>query len=183
VRSSTLFVVAAALAIGLAACAHPQARTQPVREPLDVPLPPARTIAPPPPEEPPAVEAQPPDVSNPKPARPRPAPPRTEPAQPPVAPPPSQPQTLPPAAGTLQTTPPAGQGEMVRNIRDVLARARRDLGGIVYERLNADGKAQFDTAKRFADQAEQALKDMNLVFAQTLADKAATLAHSLAGRL
>jgi hypothetical protein len=71
---------------------------------------------------------------------------------------------------------------MVKNIRDLLARANRDLKGIAPASLNADGKAQFDTARRFADQAEQALKEMNLIFALTLADKAATLARSLAGR-
>jgi hypothetical protein len=70
----------------------------------------------------------------------------------------------------------------VRTIRDLLARANRDLKGIARDSLSADGKAQFDTARRFADQAEQALKEMNLVFALTLADKAATLARSLAGR-
>ena len=71
---------------------------------------------------------------------------------------------------------------MIKNIKDLLARARRDLKSVVYESLNADGKAQYDTAQRFATQAEQALQDMNLVFALTLADKAATLARSLAGR-
>ena len=71
---------------------------------------------------------------------------------------------------------------MIKNIKDLLARARRDLKSVVYESLNADGKAQYDTAQRFATQAEQALQDMNLVFGLTLADKAATLARSLAGR-
>jgi hypothetical protein len=169
--------------LGLLACAHPQARTQPERPPLEVPEPPARTIAPPPPDEPPPATAPQPDPATQKPARPRPSQPKTEPAPPaPPATPPAQTQTTPAAPSTLQTTPPANQAEMIKNIRDLLARAQRDLKGVVYASLNADGKAQFDTARRFADQAEEALKDMNLVFALTLADKAATLARSLAGR-
>jgi hypothetical protein len=71
---------------------------------------------------------------------------------------------------------------MVKTIRDLLVRANRDLKSIARGSLSADGRTQYDTARRFADQAEQALKEMNLVFALTLADKAATLARSLAGR-
>jgi outer membrane biosynthesis protein TonB len=179
-KGLALTLLAVALALGLAACAHPQARTQPERVPLDVPTPPERIIAPPPPEEPPAAAAQPPDPASPKPARPRPAQPKTEP--PPVAPPLAQPPTPPAAASALQTTPPASQAEMKNTIIGLLKRAKSDLDSIKPASLNAEGKAQFDTARRFADQAEQALKDMNLDFALTLADKAATLARSLAGR-
>jgi outer membrane biosynthesis protein TonB len=178
VRRLALLLIAATFAFGMASCAHPQARTQPEHVPLDVPLPPARIIMPPSPEEPPEVASQPPEAPSPKPARPRPAPSRTEPA-PPATAPAAQPA---PATGTLQTAPPASQAEMVKTIRDLLARANRDLKSVARSSLNADGKAQFDTAQRFADQAEQALKEMNLVFALTLADKAATLARSLAGR-
>jgi len=39
---------------------------------------------------------------------------------------------------------------------------------------------QYDTAKRFIQQAEDALKAKNFVFAEQLADKAATLAAALA---
>ena len=63
----------------------------------------------------------------------------------------------------------------MKSVRDLLARAQRDLKRVDYAGLNADGKAQYDTARRFVDQAEQALKEQNLVFALTLADKAATL--------
>jgi hypothetical protein len=84
--------------------------------------------------------------------------------------------------GALQTTSPASQAEMVKTIRDLLTRAERDLKNVDYSRLSADGKAQYDIATRFALQAEQALKDKNFVFALTLADKAATLGRSLAGR-
>jgi outer membrane biosynthesis protein TonB len=183
VRAPWSLLIVGAIAVGTAGCAaHPQARTQPEVVPLDVPVPPARTIAPPPLEEPPPAAAQPPDSTTQKPARPRPAQPKTEPPpQPPPVPPPAQ-QTTPPATSPLQTTPPANQAEMANTIRELLKRARRDLEAVKKDTLNADGKAQYDTASRFADQAEQALKDMNLVFAMTLADKAATLARSLAGR-
>ncbi len=174
--------IAAWSVLAVFACAHPQARTQPERPLLAVPEPPVRTIAPPPPEEPPPAASPQPDPSAQKPARPRPAQPKQEPPAPPQAPPVTQSPTAPVTPSTLQTTPPANQAEMIKNIRELLARAHRDLKGVVYNSLNADGKAQFDTARRFADQAEQALKDMNLVFALTLADKAATLARSLAGR-
>jgi hypothetical protein len=45
-----------------------------------------------------------------------------------------------------------------------------------------DARAQYDQSKRFTQQAEQALKDRNFVFAATLADKAAALAVELVGR-
>ncbi len=174
--------IAAWSVLAVFACAHPQARTQPERPALIVPEPPERTIAPPPPEEPPPATSPQPDAAAQKPARPRPAQPKPEPPVTPPAPPVTQNPTAAAAPSTLQTTPPANQAELIKNIRELLSRAHRDLKGVVYDSLNADGKAQYDTARRFADQAEQALKDMNLVFALTLADKAATLARSLAGR-
>jgi hypothetical protein len=67
-------------------------------------------------------------------------------------------------------------------VRDTLARAARDLSRVDYGRLSADARAQYDQSKRFTQQAEQALKDRNFVFAATLADKAATLAAGLTGR-
>jgi len=72
--------------------------------------------------------------------------------------------------------------ELEQNIRALLARATRDLGGIVVKTLNTDGRAQYDEARRFAEQAEAALKVKNLAFAEQLADKAATLAGMLAKR-
>jgi hypothetical protein len=66
-----------------------------------------------------------------------------------------------------------------RNVRDLLARAARDLGRVDYNRLSADGRAQYDQSKRFTAQAQEALREKNFVFAETLADKAATLAAEL----
>jgi hypothetical protein len=64
----------------------------------------------------------------------------------------------------------------------VLARAARDINQVNYSRLSAEGRSQYDQSKRFSIQAEQALRERNLVFAATLADKAATLATELLGR-
>ena len=69
-----------------------------------------------------------------------------------------------------------------RGVRDMLTRANRDLGRIDYGKLTMDGRAQYEQARRFGQQAEQALKERNLVFAATLADKAATLAAELLKR-
>jgi len=64
-------------------------------------------------------------------------------------------------------------------VRDLLARAARDLGRINYQRLGAEGKETYDQSRRFSQQAQQALKERNVAFAWTLADKAATLAAEL----
>jgi hypothetical protein len=60
-----------------------------------------------------------------------------------------------------------------------MLRAQGDLGRIDYKRLNQDARAQFDQAKRFLEQAEGALKVKNFVYAEQLADKAASLAALL----
>ena len=67
-------------------------------------------------------------------------------------------------------------------VRETLGRSTRDLGRVNVARLSADGRAQFEQARRFAQQAEQALGSRNFVFAATLADKAASLAADLVGR-
>jgi hypothetical protein len=67
-------------------------------------------------------------------------------------------------------------------VRDLLARAARDINQVDYSRLSAEGKSQYEQSKRFSIQAEQALRERNLIFAATLADKAATLAAELLGR-
>jgi histone H3/H4 len=69
-----------------------------------------------------------------------------------------------------------------RSVREMLTRASRDLSRVNYTRLSADGRAQYEQSKRFSAQAEDALRERNLVFAATLADKAATLAAELLAR-
>ena len=67
-------------------------------------------------------------------------------------------------------------------IRQQLAKASSDLTRVDYRALNADARTQYDTAKGLVRQAEDALRAKNLVFARSLADKAATLATQLAGK-
>ena len=64
--------------------------------------------------------------------------------------------------------------------RSAASAPSRDLGRVDYRKLSNEGRSQYDQAQRFAEQAEQALKERNFVFAATLADKAATLASQLA---
>ena len=94
------------------------------------------------------------------------------------------PQAAPPTDGrpaepqpTLRTP-----GSEEKPIRDRLSVAQSSLSRVDYAKLSTDGRSQYEQSKRFIQQAEQALKDQNFVFAQTLADKAATLAAELLGR-
>jgi outer membrane biosynthesis protein TonB len=184
--SAVLFVML--LATG---CARAKARALPVGPPpLDMPAPPPRDI----------------ETNDPEPLQPvllpqepaRNAPPRTRPAAPPPrAEPPRQeapkpepateneqprPSEEPPRPATLQTTPAEAEVDVERNIRETLNRASSSLGRIDYRILDTNARMQYDTAKSFIRQAEAAVRAKNLVFAKSLADKAATLAVQLGGR-
>ena len=112
---------------------------------------------------------------------PKPDPPKQE---PPPAPPAETPPPAEPAkpVTTLQTTTPDREPALQEEIRAKLAAANRDLNRVDYKGLSNDAKLQYDQAKRFATQAEEAIKQKNLVFARTLADNAANIAAQLAGR-
>ena len=87
-----------------------------------------------------------------------------------------------PAANTPTLTlkpAPGVQAQTEASIRAHLERASRDLQRVNYAALNADGRAQFDIARGFMQQAEEALKAANMAFASKLADKAATMAAIL----
>ena len=71
------------------------------------------------------------------------------------------------------------EAQTVTAIRDLLGRAARDLSRVNAGSLNSDGRAQYDQASRFIQQAEDALKSRNIVFAGKLADKAVTMAAVL----
>jgi hypothetical protein len=60
-------------------------------------------------------------------------------------------------------------------------RARGLLNTVDYRHLNNARRRAYDDAKTFAQQAEDALKAGNVVFAQSVATKAETLAKQLAG--
>jgi len=71
-------------------------------------------------------------------------------------------------------------GLIAERLTSVAGSSRYFLGGaIVYSN---DLKAQYDTAKRFITLGEQALREQNVVFAATLADKAAAIATLLLRR-
>jgi hypothetical protein len=80
----------------------------------------------------------------------------------------------------LQLAPPGEEGRVQEAVQRQLKQADHDLSRVDYRALGTDARAQYETAKRFATLAEQALKERNLVFAQTLADKAAAIAAVLA---
>jgi outer membrane biosynthesis protein TonB len=180
------FLVLVPLAAG---CTHAQAKTtpeMPVLEmpALEMPAPPPRDVEPNEAEAPQPV----PLVAEPArntPARPRPAPqPKPEPPKPEPPPVESPKPAEDPAKAptTLQTTPATVEGDVERGIRASLQRATADLNRVDYRALNADARTQYDTAKRFVSQADDAMRMKNLVFAKNLADKAAALAAQLAGR-
>jgi hypothetical protein len=77
------------------------------------------------------------------------------------------------------TPSPGSEAQTLSAIRDLLGRAARDLSRVNAASLNGDGRAQYDQASRFIQQAEDALKSRNVVFAGKLADKAAAMAAVL----
>jgi len=156
---------------------------------LDMPEPPPRVVEVREPDVPPPISLPEEPVRN-TPTRPSPNRPATEPARP-AQPPPAEtpvdaakPEELtprpPPAA--LQTTPTQREEQVERQIDAKLGQALADLNRINYQNLSADGKTQYDSAKRFVSLAQQGLREKNLVFASTMADKAATMAAQLLGR-
>jgi hypothetical protein len=175
---------------GLASgCAPSQARVavEPP-PPLAVPAPPPRIILPPDPTPPPAVEEAPAPAAPPRAPRPRPTPrpDRAEPPRPaetvdPAKPANGQDAVPVPAPGpTIGMQPGSGAAEGA--VRQQLTRAQEDLKNVDYAALSNALKAQYDTAKRFITLGEQALKEQNLIYAGTLADKAAAIATVLLGR-
>jgi hypothetical protein len=168
-------------------CAKAKAAALPDGPPLSVPAPPPHQIAAaeevaeaPPPPPPPAPEPAPPA---PRPAAARP-PARTEPKTDPapaVAQPTPQAQPAP-EGPTVRAAPAAASAGDERKIRDLITKAAGDLKRVDYQKLSVEGKAQYDQSKNFSDEAQAAMKQKNLVYAMTLADKAAMLAAELAGR-
>lgn len=172
------------------ACASSQAKALVELPPLEMPSPPPRIVeASEPqqspiialPEQPrttiqqPATPAQ--RADTPRPAEPA----KSEPAAAEASRPPDEPPRQSPPI-TLQTTPTQREGEVERRVRIQIAQAYNALNRIDYQALNVNARNQYDTAKRFAIQAEESLQARNLVFASNLADKAAALAAQLLGR-
>ena len=107
-------------------------------------------------------------------AAPRPAPERDRPTEPPPVP-----AAEPPRLTTPET--PADDAA-TRQVNDTLDRARRALATLRYDRLTPDARAQYDTVSQLIQQAEEALRARNFVFALKVAEKAETLARRLSER-
>jgi hypothetical protein len=171
-----------ALAVAGSACVSAQAKSEAGGPALAPPAPPPHTIIPVEIVDPPPA---PPEPASPVPVivRPSSRPPAAKPEKPAEkpaekSPDPTPPPVTPPPTPPLQTT--TNVTEMERTIRTRMAQASRDLDRTDYRALSTERRAQYDSAKRFLEQADEALKVKNLVFAEQLADKAATLAAVLA---
>lgn len=190
VRALSYLAAAAAivtLPVWTGACAHARA----AGPALETPVPPPRVI----PKASPPIESQPivasPPVGEVQPAAPTTInPPDTAAPLPPIPPPatppppvaterPAQPAAAEPPP-TLQTT--ADPTAAENRTRASLQAATRDLMRIDVRTLSADAKAQYDIARRYVEQANDALNEKKFEFAQQLADKAATLAALLQRR-
>jgi hypothetical protein len=192
--SRAFLALALATAPLVSGCLRASARTVVDSPPLEMPAPPPRVIetvevTPPAPlalpEEPLRQPVSPPAPPTP-PARPAPraeAPARSEP--PPKVEPPVEARVaeeVPRPVPTLQTTPAGAEVEVVRGIRVTVDRASADMKRVNYAALTGDGRTQYQTARRFIAQAEDALTKRNLVLARSLADKALAVALQLAPR-
>jgi outer membrane biosynthesis protein TonB len=191
-----LSLLALAASIGGSACLTGRAQTPTERPALEVPEPPARVVAqgPPPPPVTPVIDPVEDIPSNIKPSSP------TKPNRPPVRPQDTKQEPKPEAPPvTTEQQPPAqtpapvatpqlklpesvDPGVMSRQIRDMVERTRRTLGGINRARLTSLRQRTFDDAESFLKQAEDALNEKNLAFAKEVADKAERLAKELQSR-
>ena len=170
--------VVAVLVVGGAGCATRAAAPAPEPELPEMappPAPPRLVAIYTEPAGPVLVEAAPPAEPT-SPDRPQPKPPAPAPS--PERPAPEEPRAAPPPALTL-TPAPGVEAKTEASIRVLLARASSDLEKVNTSALSADGRTQFDAARRFVQQAEEALKARNLVYAGKLADKAAVMAAVL----
>jgi outer membrane biosynthesis protein TonB len=180
-RLARLLVVA--LALSASACVTARAKGEPGGPALAPPDPPPHTVIPV------EIAAEPPAPTVPssptpvivrpsaRPPAPKPEKPTEKPVEKPdpaaAIPPPVPPVAAPP----LQTT--ANATAVEKTIQARMEKAASDLDQTDRGKLNDERRTQYDTARRFLQQAGEALKAKNLVFAEQLADKAATLAAAL----
>jgi outer membrane biosynthesis protein TonB len=188
-RPFTAASVIVVASLATTACFRAQAKTMPEMPPLDMPAPPPRVVESSDPEMPQPMPLPGEPARN-TPSRPRPAPPPRAEVAKPVAEPPkveppveaAKPAEEPKPPSTLQTTPAQREAEVERRVRVLLTQASNDLTRVNYQALNTEARTQYDTAKGFIRQAEEAIRVKNLNFATQLADKAAALATQLGGR-
>jgi outer membrane biosynthesis protein TonB len=149
-----------------------EAVPEPLPEVIVEPIVPPTTTTPNRPSRPPVKEpkAQPSEA---KPAEQK--PPETPPTEPAAV-------VLPPPAPSAQLRTPQTAATSEANVRATVERARTILNGVNFGALSTERKKAYNDAKLFIQQAEDALKQGNVVFAQGVAAKAETLARELAGR-
>ncbi len=167
------------LTASLAACAaKAQVRTEVEVPLLNPPPPPPRVVADYAPEPEPVPLAP---AVEPEPVRPPVRPPRPEQKAEPAAttPEPAEAVARPQQPALTLSPSPGSESQTAVAIRNLIMRATRDLARVNTSALNDDGRAQYATARRFIEQAEDALRARNVVFAGNLADKAATMAAVL----
>jgi hypothetical protein len=175
-------LTAAAFAAG---CGSKRAPTVPDGPPLAMSEPPPRMFAPIEDDEPlvsttvaQEQPAPPPKVvQTPRPpSRPRAA--ESERAEQPAAQ--SAPAPTPEAPRELRAATALPDPESERKINDMLRRANQSLNNVYYQGLSTARKELYDLAKASIKDGEQALKERNFIYAETLADKAMKLAADLA---
>jgi len=190
-RKLLLLPLAASLMAGACAAVSAKGKSRDL-PPLNMPAPPARVIepSPEPPPEPvndlPVVAPMPPPTPSPRASRPAPRPQTEKPAEKPVDPVPDPPQPVaqPPVQPAAQLrTPQTADASASRAVQATIDRANQMLLGVDYRLLSNERKKAYDDAKQFIREADGAIKQGNLVFAQGVATKAETLARELAGKL
>jgi outer membrane biosynthesis protein TonB len=178
-----LMVLAAA---GAAGCATTQANAPVERPALEVPPVPERVIEPPPAPQmaPEPVPDLPPVAPNPRPRPPQrdTTKPEPKPETPAVEAPPTAPAPAPPTVPPLRTASSPDSAEAARLISDIRNRAQKLLDDTDYRKLTREQQAQYDNAKRFIGETDEALKTKNFEFAKGVAEKAERLARELQGR-
>jgi len=153
--------------------------------PLEIPEPPPRVAMDPVPaviaEPPPAEPERPAATPASKPAATPASAPAAAVAQPAVQPPPVITPPEPPRGPPPELRPagPAGRTPTAAQVRDRLVRTRQKLDSIDRGRLNAGKRTDYDSARRFLLQADAAVKDNNLLLAESSVEKAETLADGL----
>jgi hypothetical protein len=167
------------------ACVSSPARSS-VKVPLEIPEPPPRVAMDPVPAviaETPVEPEQPPVVTAEKTATPKAPPAASNAAQ---APPPAQLAPVTVEEAPRPTPPPelrpaaaAGRTPTAAQVRERLVRTKQKLDLIARHRLNAGQRADYDSARRFLAQAEGAVKENNLLLAESSGEKAETLADGL----
>ena len=187
-----------------AACASAQAKGSPDRPALDVPPPPPHEVQLPTDPIEPVGEipntpsgAGPGATRSPRPPAPKPAGAEARPdarpgdAKPADAKPenpasdqpaPVAPVPPPPSPAPQLKTPQTDTNAAAKAVRTTIDRAKNMLATVNFGPLSNERKKAYNDVKLSLQQAEDALKEGNIVFAQAMATKAETLAKELAGR-